>query len=103
MKKVVIAGIDTSLLPKITNAQQLEMLGRIKSGEEHIRAEFIYANLRLVLSVLQKYIKKNIGDDVFQVGCVGLIKAIDNFDPRFGVQFSTYAVPMNVSWWNSDL
>jgi len=94
MSKIEIAGLDTALLPKITNAEQLEMLKKIKKGNEAMRQEFIYSNLRLVLSVIQKYIKKNVGDDVFQVGCVGLIKAIDNFDPKFGVQFSTYAVPM---------
>ncbi|MCL2846434.1 MAG: SigB/SigF/SigG family RNA polymerase sigma factor [Firmicutes bacterium] len=94
MSKVEIAGLDTALLPKLTNAEQIAMLHRIKTGCEQTRDAFIYANLRLVLSVIQKYIKKNVGDDVFQVGCVGLIKAIDNFDPKFGVQFSTYAVPM---------
>lgn len=92
--KIVIAGIDTSLLPKLTNAVQLEMLCRIKEGDEDVRQAFIYGNLRLVLSVIQKYAKKSLSDDVFQVGCVGLIKAIDNFDIKFGVQFSTYAVPM---------
>lgn len=94
MSKVIIAGIDTSLLPKLTSAVQLEMLRRIKDGDEDVRDAFIYGNLRLVLSVMQKYVKKNLNDDVFQVGCVGLIKAIDNFDIKYGVQFSTYAVPM---------
>ncbi|MCL2755856.1 MAG: sigma-70 family RNA polymerase sigma factor [Firmicutes bacterium] len=96
MSKVEITGVDTSVLPKLSNAQQLEMLAQIKRGDEYVRGQFIHANLRLVLSVIQKYIKKTINDDVFQVGCVGLIKAIDNFEPRFGVQFSTYAVPMIV-------
>lgn len=94
MSKVEIAGFDTSLLPKLTNAVQQEMLEKIKQGDTVVRGEFIYANLRLVLSVMQKYIKKNVCDDVFQVGCIGLVKAVDNFDPKFGVQFSTYAVPM---------
>jgi len=94
VSKVEIAGVDTSVLPKISNVEQLEMLKQIKSGRTEVRQAFIYANLRLVLSVIQKYVKKNVGDDVFQVGCIGLIKAIDNFDPKFGVQFSTYAVPM---------
>ena len=94
MSKVEIAGINTNDLPKVSGERQLEMLKRIRAGDEDTRQEFIFANLRLVLSVLQKYIQKNIGDDVFQVGCVGLIKAIDNFDTKFGVQFSTYAVPM---------
>jgi len=97
MSKVEIAGVDTSTLPKISNAEQLVMLAKIKAGNDDIRQQFIFANMRLVLSVIQKYIaRKGNCDDVFQVGCVGLIKAIDNFDPKFGVQFSTYAVPMIV-------
>jgi len=96
MSKVEIAGVDTSTLPKISNAEQLLMLQRIRSGDIEARNQFIFANMRLVLSVIQKYINKKTTqiDDVFQVGCVGLIKAIDNFDARFNVQFSTYAVPM---------
>jgi len=95
VSKVEIAGVDTSTIPKISNAEQLVMLAKIRNGDKEVRAEFIFANMRLVLSVIQKYIgKKGMGDDVFQVGCIGLIKAIDNFDPRFNVQFSTYAVPM---------
>ncbi|MCL2587146.1 MAG: sigma-70 family RNA polymerase sigma factor [Firmicutes bacterium] len=95
MSKVEIVGVDTSTLPKFTNAEQLEMLTRIQAGDEQTRQQFIFANMRLVLSVIQKYIgKKGSMDDVFQVGCVGLIKAIENFDSKFGVQFSTYAVPM---------
>ena len=72
------------------------MLSRIRGGDKQSRSDFIFANMRLVLSVIQKYINKKTGqiDDVFQVGCVGLIKAIDNFDTKYGVQFSTYAVPM---------
>jgi len=96
MAKVLIAGIDTASLPKLTGAAQLEMLQKIRLGHNDARQFFIYANLRLVLSAMQKYIKKSVSDDVFQVGCVGLIKAIDNFDPKFNVQFSTYAVPMIV-------
>ena len=97
MSKVEISGVDTSTLPKLKNTEQIEMLARIKAGDKQARQEFIFANMRLVLSVIQKYIaKKGSTDDIFQVGCVGLIKAIDNFDPKFGVQFSTYAVPMNV-------
>ena len=95
MSKVEIAGVDTSYLPKLSNAEQLVMLSKIKNGDKEIRTNFIFANMRLVLSVIQKYIgRKGSGDDVFQVGCIGLIKAIDNFDSRFNVQFSTYAVPM---------
>lgn len=95
MGKVEIAGVNTSDIPKLTNAEQLVMLNQIKAGNKEVRAKFIYANMRLVLSVIQKYIhKKGNYDDMFQVGCIGLIKAIDNFDARFNVQFSTYAVPM---------
>ena len=95
--KVEISGIDTSFLPKLTNAEQLVMLASIRNGDKAARNQFIHANMRLVLSVIQRYInKKGVTDDVFQVGCIGLIKAIDNFNPQFGVQFSTYAVPMNV-------
>jgi RNA polymerase sporulation-specific sigma factor len=95
MSRVEISGVDTAVLPKISNAEQLVMLAKIRGGDKAARGEFIYANMRLVLSVIQKYInRKGASDDVFQVGCIGLIKAIDNFDPRFNVQFSTYAVPM---------
>jgi len=95
MKKVDIVGIDTSSLPKLSNAQTLEMLQRIRNHDAEARQQFIFANIRLVLSVIQKYIHaKNNYDDLFQVGCVGLIKAIDNFNPSFNVKFSTYAVPM---------
>jgi RNA polymerase sporulation-specific sigma factor len=96
MSKVEITGVDTSQLPKMTNADQLVMLARIKSGCHETRQQFIFANMRLVLSIIQKYISKKVTqiDDIFQVGCVGLIKAIDNFDAKYGVQFSTYAVPM---------
>ena len=95
MKKVDIVGIDTGSLPKYSNAETLEMLRRIRNHDLEARQQFIFANLRLVLSVIQKYIHtKNNYDDLFQVGCVGLIKAIDNFNPAFNVKFSTYAVPM---------
>ena len=95
MKKVDIVGIDTSSLPKLSNAQTIEMLQRIRNHDADARQQFIFANMRLVLSVIQKYIHaKSNYDDLFQVGCVGLIKAIDNFNPSFNVKFSTYAVPM---------
>ena len=95
MKKVDIVGIDTNSLPKLSNAQTLEMLERIRNHDVEARQQFIFANMRLVLSVIQKYIRaKNNYDDLFQVGCIGLIKAIDNFNPNFNVKFSTYAVPM---------
>jgi len=95
MKKVDIVGIDTNNLPKLSNAETLAMLERIRNHDIEARQQFIFANIRLVLSVIQKYIHaKNNYDDLFQVGCIGLIKAIDNFDPNFNVKFSTYAVPM---------
>ena len=95
MKKVDIVGIDTSSLPKLSNAQTLDMLQRIRNHDTEARQQFIFANIRLVLSVIQKYIHaKNNYDDLFQIGCVGLIKAIDNFNPNYNVKFSTYAVPM---------
>ncbi len=95
MKKVDIVGIDTSNLPKLSNTETVEMLNRIRNQDIKARQEFIFANMRLVLSVIQKYIHSNNNyDDLFQVGCIGLIKAIDNFNPAFNVKFSTYAVPM---------
>jgi RNA polymerase sporulation-specific sigma factor len=95
MKKVDIVGVDTSALPKMTNAETIRMLEEIKNGNNDARDKFIFANMRLVLSVMQKYVNvKTDCDDIFQVGCIGLIKAIDNFDKERGVRFSTYAVPM---------
>lgn len=93
--KVEICGVDTSKLPMITAKQSREMLIAIKAGDQKAREDFIRANLRLVLSVIQRF--NNRGeqvDDLFQVGCIGLIKAIDNFDLSHNVRFSTYAVPM---------
>lgn len=93
--KVDIQGVDTSKLPKLSQKKQMEMLYKIKNGETQYKDEFIEANLRLVLSLIKKF--NNRGEninDIFQVGVVGLIKAIDNFDITQNVQFSTYAVPM---------
>ena len=95
MNKVVICGVDTSTLPKLTNAQTQALLVKVKAGDQSARDEFIVANMRLILSVIKRFwAKKTNLDDVFQAGCIGLIKAIDNFDLKFQVQFSTYAVPM---------
>lgn len=95
MGKVIICGVNTATLPKLNETQTLEFLTRIKQGSETAREEFIRANLRLVLSVIKRFWKnKANSDDVFQAGCIGLIKAIDNFDASFNVKFSTYAVPM---------
>lgn len=93
--KVVICGIDTSKLPKATNQELVELMKKIKKGEESAREQFIMYNMRLVLSICGRFqTTKNNIDDVFQVGTIGLIKAIDNFNPDIGVRFSTYAVPM---------
>ena len=93
--KVCVCGVDTSTLPKLKSAELAELMKRVKNGDELARDEFVIANLRLVLSVVQRfYGKKDKADDMFQVGCVGLMKAIDNFDTSLNVKFSTYAVPM---------
>lgn len=93
--KVEICGVNTSKLPVLNNEQKKALFERINGGDTAAREEFINGNLRLVLSVIQKF--NNRGeyvDDLFQVGCIGLIKAIDNFDTSQNVKFSTYAVPM---------
>ena len=93
--RVVICGVDTSTLPKLKGKESEELLTRIKNGDERAREDFIVGNMRLVLSVIKRFRSKiKSSDDVFQAGCIGLIKAIDNFDLSFGVKFSTYAVPM---------
>ena len=95
INKVEICGVNTSELPVLKNNQMMELLLKIKNGDEEARQEFVRGNLRLVLSVIQKFNNRgeNI-DDLFQIGCIGLIKAIDNFDLSQNVRFSTYAVPM---------
>ena len=91
INKVEICGVNTSKLPVLTNKEKDELFIRIKQGDESARAEFIKGNLRLVLSVIQRfYGRGEKADDLFQVGCIGLIKAIDNFDINQDVQFSTY-------------
>lgn len=93
--RVAICGVDTSTLPKLKNDQLVELMKKVKMGDELAREQFVVANLRLVLSVVQRFSgKKEKSDDMFQVGCVGLMKAIDNFDVSLNVRFSTYAVPM---------
>lgn len=93
--KVFVCGVDTSTLPKLKSSEMEQLMKRVKQGDELARDEFVIANLRLVLSVVQRfYGKKDKSDDMFQVGCVGLMKAIDNFDTSLNVKFSTYAVPM---------
>lgn len=97
LNKVEICGVNTSKLPVLNKEKKEELLKKIKDGDEEARTEFIKGNLRLVLSVIQRfYGRGENADDLFQIGCVGLIKAIDNFDLNQNVQFSTYAVPMIV-------
>lgn len=95
ISKVEICGVNTAKLPVLSNAKKEELFEKILQGDKEARKEYIYGNLRLVLSVIQRF--NNRGehvDDLFQVGCIGLIKAIDNFDVTQNVKFSTYAVPM---------
>ncbi len=93
--KVEICGVDTARLPLYKEAEMTEMLERIKNGDTSVREKFINGNLRLVLSVIQRFANRGENpDDLFQVGCIGLIKALENFDLKHGVKFSTYAVPM---------
>ncbi len=95
LNKVEICGVNTSNLPLLSKEEKETLLVKIKAGDEEARNTFINGNLRLVLSVIQRfYGRGENADDLFQVGCVGLIKAIDNFDLSQNVQFSTYAVPM---------
>ena len=95
IKKVEICGVDTSKLPLLSVEEKNELLNKIKKGDKQARDRFINGNLRLVLSVIKRfYGRGENADDLFQVGCVGLIKAMDNFDLNQNVQFSTYAVPM---------
>ncbi|MBO4939875.1 MAG: RNA polymerase sporulation sigma factor SigG [Clostridia bacterium] len=95
MQKVEICGVDTSGLPKLSAKENEELIKRVKAGDKQARDTFIIGNMRLVLSLVKRFRIKHLGaDDVFQAGCVGLIKAIDGFDIHVGVKFSTYAVPM---------
>lgn len=95
MQKVEICGVDTSGLPKLSAKENEELMKKLKAGDKAARERFIVGNMRLVLSLVKRFRIKNLGaDDVFQAGCVGLIKAIDGFDMSVGVKFSTYAVPM---------
>ena len=95
MQKVEICGVDTSGLPRLTAKENEELMKKLKTGDKAAREKFIVGNMRLVLSLVKRFWAKNANaDDVFQAGCVGLIKAIDNFDLSVGVKFSTYAVPM---------
>ena len=93
--KVEICNVDTSTLTTLTEDEKQELLRKTRDGDKDAREKLILGNLRLVLSVVSRFNpKRDSADDLFQVGCVGLIKAIDNFNPDFAVRFSTYAVPM---------
>lgn len=95
LQKVEICGVDTSGLPLLSSAESEQLMRRLKEGDRQAREQFIVGNMRLVLSLVKRFWAKNANaDDVFQAGCIGLLKAIDNFDLDVGVRFSTYAVPM---------
>ena len=95
LNKVEICGVNTSKLPVLTNEEKEALFIRIRQGDEAARERFIQGNLRLVLSIIKRFASANENvDDLFQIGCIGLIKAIDNFNTELGVRFSTYAVPM---------
>lgn len=95
LNKVEICGVNTSHLPVLTNEEKESLFERIKQGDSEAREQYIKGNLRLVLSVIKRFSNSNENaDDLFQIGCVGLMKAIDNFDTTLNVKFSTYAVPM---------
>ncbi|HHT27641.1 MAG TPA: RNA polymerase sporulation sigma factor SigG [Firmicutes bacterium] len=95
MNKVEICGVNTSKLPVLTNEKMRQLLRRMHAGDVSARNELIQGNLRLVLSVIQRFNNRGeMVDDLFQVGCIGLMKAVDNFDLSQNVRFSTYAVPM---------
>ena len=95
--KVEICGVNTARLPRLNSRETEELLAKARAGDAAARDRLISGNLRLVLSVIQKFAGRGENvDDLFQVGCVGLIKAIDNFDPSHEVRFSTYGVPMMI-------
>ena len=93
--KVEICGVNTAKLPLLTEEEKEDLLARMKEGDEAAKEEYIKGNLRLVLSVIKRFSGSNENpDDLFQIGCIGLIKAINNFNTELDVKFSTYAVPM---------
>lgn len=95
LNKVEICGVNTGKLPILSEEEKEELFNRIQAGDKEALDKYIYGNLRLVLSVIQRFNNRGENpDDIFQVGCIGLIKAIKNFDVSHGVKFSTYAVPM---------
>ena len=95
LNKVEICGVNTSELPVLKPEEKEELFLRIKEGDKEARERYIKGNLRLVLSVIRRFQNSNENaDDLFQIGCIGLMKAIDNFDTTLQVKFSTYAVPI---------
>lgn len=93
--KVEICGVNTAKLPLLNSTEKEVLFARISQGDHAAREQYIEGNLRLVLSVIKRFSQSNENvDDLFQIGCIGLIKAIDNFDSTLNVKFSTYAVPM---------
>ena len=97
--KVEICGVNTAKLPVLKSAQTRELMEKARNGDSDAREKLIAGNLRLVLSVVQKFSGRGESmDDLFQVGCIGLIKAIDAFDLSQNVQFSTYGVPAIMGW-----
>ena len=97
LNKVEICGVNTSKLPLLKEEEKRKLFEQIQKGDQAAKEEYIRGNLRLVLSVMKRFSTSNENpDDLFQIGCVGLIKAINNFNPELEVKFSTYAVPMIV-------
>ena len=93
--KVEISGVNTANIKVLTSKEMELLFKKMKEGDKLARDELVSGNLKLVLSILKKFSKKEVNmDDLFQIGCVGLLKAIDNFDLSYGVKFSTYCVPM---------
>ena len=99
--KVEISGVNTAKLPRLKEEEMDELFRRFKEGDMEAREKIISGNLRLVLSVIKRFASSNENvDDLFQIGCVGLIKAIDNFDITLDLKLSTYGIPMAYRWGN---
>ena len=97
--KVEICNVNTANIKVLSNEEMTELFKKYKKGDESAKEELINGNLKLVLSILKKYNNRvDNMDDLFQAGCIGLIKAIDNFDLKYDVKFSTYAVPIVLGW-----
>ena len=95
LNKVEICGVNTAKLPVLSNSEKAELFEKIKKGDMEAREKYIQGNLRLVLSIIKRFSNSNENpDDLFQIGCIGLMKAVDNFNTELDVKFSTYAVPM---------